>query len=98
MCFFSITSLTPKICYKHNDLLMKSVLYVMEWEFKTGPDYLATGFGKFLASGAPFANGAKVNGRYHSPGTVNGWFLWKLITFHPSMKMQRNGENSLHGR
>ena len=47
----------------------------MEWRFKTGPDYLATGFRKFLASGAPFPDGAKVHGRYHAPGSIRGWIV-----------------------
>ena len=47
----------------------------MQKEFKTGPDYLATGFRKFLASGAPFPNGAKVHSRSNAPGSVNGWIV-----------------------
>ena len=51
------------------------MLYVMEWKFKTGPNYLATGFRKFLSTGAPFSEGVKIHGRYHAPGSVNGWIV-----------------------
>ena len=51
------------------------MLYVMEWKFKTGPDYLATGFRKFLSTGAPFPEGATIHGRYHAPGSAKGWIV-----------------------
>ena len=44
----------------------------MEWKLRTG--YVGEAFKKFLSTGAPFP-GVKMHGRYHAPGSVNGWII-----------------------
>jgi len=46
--------------------------YMMEWKLRTG--FVGNAFEKFLSTGAPF-EGVNMIGRYHAPGSVNGWIL-----------------------
>lgn len=46
--------------------------YMMEWKLRTG--FVGNAFEKFLSTGAPF-KGVNMIGRYHAPGSVNGWIL-----------------------
>ena len=48
------------------------MFYVMEWKIRTG--YVGDAFKKFLDTGAPFP-GVTMHGRYHAPGSVNGWII-----------------------
>ena len=48
------------------------MFYVMEWKIRTG--YVGDAFKKFLETGAPFP-GVTMHGRYHAPGSVNGWII-----------------------
>ena len=54
--------------------IKKFMLYIQHWKFK--PGYHQKGAEKFLASGAPYA-GAEMLGRYHAPGSLEGWILVK---------------------
>ena len=48
------------------------MFYVMEWKIRTG--YVGDAFKKLLETGAPFP-GVTMHGRYHAPGSVNGWII-----------------------
>ena len=50
------------------------MLYIQHWKFK--PGYHQKGAEKFLATGAPY-EGAEMLGRYHAPGSLEGWILVK---------------------
>ena len=49
------------------------MLYLMEWSMKDGCAEKAVH--KFLSTGAPLPEGCKLVGRWHAPGSVNGWLL-----------------------
>ena len=46
---------------------------MMEWSIKTG--FAEKAVNKFLSTGAPLPEGSKQVGRYHAPGSCNGWLL-----------------------
>ena len=45
----------------------------MEWKIKDGCHIEAVN--KFLSTGAPMPENCELIGRYHAPGSVNGWIL-----------------------
>ena len=49
------------------------MLYVMEWKVKDGCTEKAVN--KFLDKGEPMPEESKLIGRYHAPGSVNGWLI-----------------------
>ena len=49
------------------------MLYLMEWSIKDGCAEKAVT--KFLSTGAPMPEGCRLVGRWHAPGSVNGWLL-----------------------
>lgn len=49
------------------------MLYMMEWSIKDGCAEKAVN--KFLSTGAPLPEGAILLGRYHAPGSGNGWLI-----------------------
>lgn len=49
------------------------MLFLMEWKIKDGCAQKAVT--KFLSTGAPLPNGSTLIGRYHAPGSVNGWLI-----------------------
>ena len=52
----------------------KKMLYVQHWSFKTG--YHQKGTEKFLAGGGDYP-GVEMIGRYHAPGSLEGWIVLK---------------------
>ena len=50
------------------------MLYIQHWSFKTG--YHQKGADKFLAGGGDYP-GAEMIGRYHAPGSLEGWIILK---------------------
>ena len=50
------------------------MLYVQHWSFKTG--YHKKGTEKFLAGGGDYP-GVEMIGRYHAPGSLEGWIVLK---------------------
>lgn len=44
-------------------------------KFKESPGNIKKGVQKFLSTGAPLADGDKMIGRWHAPGSVNGWII-----------------------
>ena len=50
------------------------MLYVQHWSFKTG--YHQKGAEKFLAGGGDYP-GVEMIGRYHAPGSLEGWIVLK---------------------
>lgn len=60
---------------------------MMEWSMKDGCCEHAVN--KFLSTGAPMPEGSTLVGRYHAPGSVNGWLIVstedpKHLYFHAS--------------
>lgn len=49
------------------------MLYVMEWKIKDG--CMEKAVGQFISTGAPMPEGSTLLGRYHAPGSVNGWLI-----------------------
>ncbi len=49
------------------------MLYIMEWSIKDGCAEKAVS--KFLSTGAPMPEDCRLVGRWHAPGSVNGWLL-----------------------
>ena len=49
------------------------MLYMMEWSIKSG--FAEKAVKKFTSTGAPLPEGCKQVGRYHAPGSCNGWLL-----------------------
>jgi len=49
------------------------MLYMMEWAIKA--DGFEKAHTRFLETGAPMPEGSKLLGRWHAPGSVNGWLL-----------------------
>ena len=49
------------------------MLYMMEWTLK--PDCFEKAHSRFLETRAPMPEGATLLGRWHAPGSVNGWLL-----------------------
>ena len=49
------------------------MLYMMEWKIRTG--CFEKAHDRFLETGAPFPEGSTLVGRWHAPGSVNGWLL-----------------------
>ena len=52
----------------------KKMLYVQHWSFKTG--YHQKGAEKFLGGGGDYP-GVEMIGRYHAPGSLEGWIVLK---------------------
>ena len=50
------------------------MLYVQHWSFKTG--YHQKGAEKFLGGGGDYP-GVEIIGRYHAPGSLEGWIVLK---------------------
>ena len=50
------------------------MLYVQHWSFKTG--YHQKGAEKFLGGGGYYP-GVEMIGRYHAPGSLEGWIVLK---------------------
>jgi len=50
------------------------MLYVQHWSFKAG--YHQKGAEKFLGGGGDYP-GVEMIGRYHSPGSLEGWIVLK---------------------
>ena len=50
------------------------MLYVQHWSFKTG--YHQKGAEKFLGGGGDYP-GVEMIGRYHAPGSLEGWIVLK---------------------
>ena len=50
------------------------MLYVQHWSFKTG--YHQKGAEKFLGGGGDYP-GVEISGRYHAPGSLEGWIVLK---------------------
>ena len=44
-------------------------------KFKESPGNIKKGVQKFLSTGAPLADGDKMIGRWHAPGSVHGWII-----------------------
>ena len=60
---------------------------MMEWSIKDGCCEKAVS--KFLSTGAPMPEGSTLLGRYHAPGSVNGWLVVETedptkVYFHAS--------------
>ena len=53
---------------------LKKMLYVQHWSFKTG--YHQKGAEKFLGGGGDYP-GVEMIGRYHAPGSLEGWIVLK---------------------
>ena len=53
---------------------IKKMLYVQHWSFKTG--YHKKGAEKFLGGGGNYP-GVEMIGRYHAPGSLEGWIVLK---------------------
>lgn len=51
------------------------MLFCMHWKFKGAPGNVKKGVGKFLSTGAPLAEGDKMIGRWHAPGSQKGWII-----------------------
>jgi hypothetical protein len=51
------------------------MLFMMEWKFKSYQGNAEAGYKKFLATGAPMPEGCKLVGRWHAPGSGNGWLI-----------------------
>ena len=49
------------------------MLYMMEWSLKS--DCYDKAHNRFLEAAAPMPEGATLLGRWHAPGSVNGWLL-----------------------
>ena len=49
------------------------MLFIMEWKIKDG--CMEKAVNKFLSTGAPMPEGSTLLGRYHAPGSVNGWLI-----------------------
>ena len=71
------------------------MLYIQHWSFKTG--YHQKGAEKFLSGGGNYP-GVEMIGRYHAPGSLEGWIVLKLTTQRQYINMQLNGVNSLIGK
>ena len=54
--------------------LKNKMLYVQHWSFKTG--YHQKGAEKFLGGGGDYP-GVEMIGRYHAPGSLEGWIVLK---------------------
>ena len=50
------------------------MLFVQHWSFKSG--YHQKGAEKFLAGGGDYP-GVEIIGRYHAPGSLEGWIVLK---------------------
>jgi len=53
---------------------IKKMLYVQHWSFKAG--YHQKGAEKFLGGGGDYP-GVEMIGRYHAPGSLEGWIVLK---------------------
>ena len=71
------------------------MLYVQHWSFKTG--YHKKGTEKFLAGGGDYP-GVEMIGRYHAPGSLEGWIVLKTDDPKAIYKHLLNGLNSYIGR
>ena len=49
------------------------MLYMMEWKLKLG--CFEKAHTRFLETGAPVPEDSKLIGRWHAPGSVNGWLV-----------------------
>ena len=49
------------------------MLYMMEWKIKLG--CFEKAHSKFHEAGAPMPEGSRLVGRWHAPGSVNGWLV-----------------------
>ena len=47
----------------------------MHWKMRGHPGQIKEAVGKFLSSGAPLAEGDKMIGRWHAPGSQSGWII-----------------------
>lgn len=47
----------------------------MHWKFKDYPGVTKKGVDKFLATGAPLPESAKLIGRWHAAGSQYGWLI-----------------------
>ena len=47
----------------------------MSGNSKQGPITSPLAVEKFLSTGTSFPDGVKVHGRYHAPGSLNGWIV-----------------------
>ena len=57
-----------------NQLKLKKMLYIQHWSFKAG--YHQKGAEKFLGGGGDYP-GVEMIGRYHAPGSLEGWIVLK---------------------
>ena len=57
-------------------------LYCMQWTFKGSPGNTKKGVDKFLSTGAPLAEGDKMIGRWHGPGSQYGWIIVETDSIH----------------
>lgn len=57
-------------------------LYCMQWTFKGFPGNTKKGVDKFLSTGAPLAEGDKMIGRWHGPGSQYGWIIVETESIH----------------
>ena len=71
------------------------MLYVQHWSFKTG--YHQKGAEKFLGGGGDYP-GVEMIGRYHAPGSLEGWIVLRQMIQKQYISMQLNGVNSLIGK
>ena len=49
------------------------MLYMLQWTIKS--DSFDKAHDRFLKAGAPLSDGATTVGRWHAPGSGNGWHL-----------------------
>ena len=49
------------------------MLYMFEWKLKS--DCYDKAHNRFLEKGAPLSEGSTLLGRWHAPGSGNGWLL-----------------------
>lgn len=49
------------------------MLYMMEWKVKS--DSYDKAHNRFLESAAPLPEGSTLLGRWHAPGSANGWLV-----------------------
>ena len=71
------------------------MLYVQHWSFKAG--YHQKGAEKFLGGGGDYP-GVEMIGRYHAPGSLEGWIVLKTDDPKQYINMPLNGGNTLIGK
>ena len=71
------------------------MLYVQHWSFKAG--YHQKGAEKFLGGGGDYP-GVEMLGRYHAPGSLEGWIVLKTDDQKQYINMLLNVVNFLIGK